>query len=320
MKAIVTGAAGFIGSHLADALLAAGDHVVGIDSFSDGYTAALKEANAARLAASSGFRLVRADLAEAALAPLLDGATVIFHLAARAGVRASWGSEFDRYARDNLLATQRLLEAARGLSLARFVYASSSSVYGDARALPVSEDAPTDPVSPYGVTKLGAEHLTRIYHRAFGVPTVSLRLFTVYGPRQRPDMAFHKFFRALLRDEPIEVYGDGSQTRDFTYVGDAVAAIRAAATAPGAAGETINVGGGSRIALRDAIALVGEAAGRAPRVVHRPAARGDAGHTFASIAKAESLLGYRPKTALADGLREEHRWLVGDAGGVRVEG
>jgi UDP-glucose 4-epimerase len=320
VRAVVTGAAGFIGSHLAEALARAGHDVVGIDSFSDGYAAALKEANAARAAEAGSFRLVRADLAEAALAPLLDGASIVFHLAARAGVRGSWGREFDRYARDNLLATQRLLEAARGLSLSRFVFASSSSVYGDARSLPVDEAAPTDPVSPYGATKLAAEHLARIYHRSFGVPVVALRLFTVYGPRQRPDMAFHKFFRAVLADEPIEVFGDGSQTRDFTFVGDAVGAIVAAAEAPGAAGETVNVGGGSRVTLRESIGLIGEIAGRAPRVEYRPAARGDAAHTFASVAKAERLLGYRPKTSLADGLREEHRWIAALTGAARAGG
>jgi UDP-glucose 4-epimerase len=313
-RALVTGAAGFVGSHLAEALAAAGRDVVGIDSFSDTYPAAVKERNLARLSASPGFRLVRGDLVDLPLAPLLDGVGAVYHLAARAGVRASWGAEFDRYTHDNLLATQRLLEAARDLRLERFVYASSSSVYGDARELPVTEEAPTEPVSPYGATKLTAEHLGRIYHRSYGVPFVSLRLFTVYGPRQRPDMAFHRFVRAVAAGEPVEVYGDGAQTRDFTYVGDAVAAFVAAGAAEGVVGEVINVGGGVRIALRDAIEMIGEIAGRAPRVSTRPKARGDAAHTLASIRKAERLLGYRPATPLVEGLREELRWVREQAG------
>jgi UDP-glucose 4-epimerase len=320
MKALVTGVAGFIGSHLAEALVRDGHEVVGVDRFSDYYAPAIKETNLAALASSPRFRLERVDLADAQLAALLDGVSHVFHCAAQAGVRASWGSEFEQYARDNVLATQRLLEAARRVPLARFVYASSSSVYGNARALPVTEDAPPEPISPYGITKLAAERLGVLYGASYGVPFVSLRLFTVYGPRQRPDMAFHRFLSALSAGRPLEVYGDGTQTRDFTYVADAVGAFVAAAARDGVVGQAINVAGGTRIALRDAIDIAGQVAGRKPEVRWLPKGRGDADHTDAAIEKARRLLGFAPRTALREGLTEQLHWIRAHAGGVRVEG
>lgn len=319
-RAVVTGAAGFIGSQLAEALVARGCRVTGIDCFLDSYEPAIKRANLERLLASPAFTLVTGDLVDLELESLVGGASVVFHCAARAGVRTSWGDDFRRYVRDNLLATQRLLEAARTASLDRFVYTSSSSIYGDAAELPVSETAMPAPISPYGVTKLGGEHLGRVYHESHGVPFVALRLFTVYGPRQRPDMAFHRFFRAVRAHRAIELYGDGTQTRDFTFVGDAVSAILSAATAPGVAGEAINVAGGSRVSVNEVIDVIGETAG-IPPIVHRLAKGiGEAQDTFASIAKAERLLGYAPRVSLREGIRKEHDWILAQGDTVRVEG
>src|SRR5205823_8316544 len=248
-RCLVTGAAGFIGSHLAERLVALGCEVVGVDCFTDYYDPAVKERNVSSLCAGTGFTLVRADLAEADLAPLLQGIDYVFHQAGQPGVRRSWGQSFEAYVRWNVLATQRLLEAGRTTGgLRRFVNASSSSIYGNAAELPVTERALPRPVSPYGVTKLAAEHLATLYAQ-LGVPTVSLRYFTVYGPRQRPDMAFNIFIRCLLEGREISVNGDGEQTRDFTFVADAVDANLAAATAPTetVTGRCYNVGGGSRV-------------------------------------------------------------------------
>src|SRR5215213_5528429 len=228
MTALVTGAAGFIGSHLADRLLADGVEVRAVDRLSDYYDVDLKRANLANLETHSSFSFLEGDLNQTELGPLLDGVEVVFHLAAQPGVRASWGREFEIYLSDNLLATQRLLEECRERELRRFVFASSSSIYGDAERFPTKETDPPAPVSPYGVTKLAAEHLSRQYFGGFGVPTVGLRYFTIFGPRQRPDMAFNRFIRAGLDGEAIDVYGDGLQERDFTYVGDAVEATVAA--------------------------------------------------------------------------------------------
>ena len=229
MRVVVTGAAGFIGSHLAESLVADGHEVAGVDCFTDYYPRALKESNLERLRESPRFHLVEARLQDLDLVPLLDGAEHVYHLAAQAGVRASWGREFALYTDHNVLATQRLLEAALAAGRPAVVYASSSSVYGDAPSLPLREDGPCQPVSPYGVTKLAGEHLAALYHRNHGLPTVSLRFFTVYGPRQRPDMAFHRFLKAARDGAEVPVFGDGRQTRDFTYVADIVSAVRSAA-------------------------------------------------------------------------------------------
>jgi nucleoside-diphosphate-sugar epimerase len=228
VKALVTGAAGFIGSTLAERLVGQGADVVGIDCFTDYYPRALKERNVAGLRRAANFRLVDEDLLEVDLASLLDGVTHIFHLAAQAGVRKSWGRDFDVYVSNNIGATQRLLEACTGRRLDRFVYASTSSVYGDEAAIPMREDARLQPVSPYGVSKLAAEHLGYLYHVNHGLPFVALRYFTVYGPRQRPDMGFHRFLTAAMDGRPLTRYGDGEQTRDFTFVADAVSAAVAA--------------------------------------------------------------------------------------------
>lgn len=310
MKALVTGAAGFIGSTLCDRLLAAGHEVVGVDSFLDFYPRPLKEANLEGARRARGFRFVEGDLLQLPLGRLLRGVEVVFHQAAQAGVRTSWGEGFAVYTRNNIDATQKLLEAAKGeKGLRRFVYASSSSVYGEARSFPMKEDHPTHPVSPYGVTKLAAEHLCRLYHGAYGVPTVSLRYFTVFGPRQRPDMAFRKFLTAALEGRPIEVYGDGRQSRDFTYVADAVEA-NLLALRPAATGEVFNIGGGNRATVREVLRIVARIVGRPLRVRYGDRARGDVRRTVAGAAKARRVLGFRPKVGLAEGLRREYDWLV----------
>src|ERR1700730_10465643 len=220
-RVVVTGAAGFIGSHLRERLLALGHEVVGIDSFTDYYDRARKEQNLEASRANPDFKFEELDLVDGDLGPVLQGAQVVYHLAGQPGVRPSWGSQFDRYVRDNIIATQRLLECLKGSPIKRLVFAGSSSVYGDAEMFPTKESALPRPVSPYGVTKLAAEHLTHLYTRNFDIPAVSVRYFSVYGPRQRPDMAFARFMQALSDAQKIEVYGDGEQTREFTYVSDA---------------------------------------------------------------------------------------------------
>ena len=310
MKTVVTGAAGFIGSHLAASLLEAGHEVLGIDCFTDYYPRAAKERNLAPLREHAGFRLVEERLQDAALAGLLEGASVVFHLAAQAGVRASWGREFAHYTEHNVLATQRLLEAALEAGRPRVVYASSSSVYGDAAALPLREDGVCRPVSPYGVTKLAAEHLAQLYHRNHGLATVSLRFFTVYGPRQRPDMAFHRFLKAARDAQPITVYGDGSQTRDFTYVDDIVSALRAAALS-GQPGCVYNVGGGERVALNEVLHLIESVTGKRLQVQRQEPQMGDMKDTFADTSAASRDLGFRSTVSLAEGLAREWQWIRG---------
>jgi nucleoside-diphosphate-sugar epimerase len=308
MKAVVTGAAGFIGSHVAESLLGDGHDVVGVDCFTDYYPRETKERNLRVLRDHRRFRLVEARLQDTDLVPLLRDAEQVFHLAAQAGVRASWGREFAAYTDHNVLATQRLLEAALSAGRPRVVYASSSSVYGDAPPLPLREDGPCQPISPYGVTKLAAEHLAVLYHRNHGLPTVSLRFFTVYGPRQRPDMAFHRFLSAARDGGEIVVFGDGRQTRDFTFVADAVAAMRAAALS-GRPGTVYNVGGGERVALEDVLRLVESVTARPLRIQRQEAQKGDMTDTFADTTAARRDLGFRSAVALADGLAREWEWL-----------
>lgn len=308
MKAVVTGTAGFIGSHLAESLLADGAEVVGVDCFTDYYPRDVKEKNLAALRDHRGFRLVEGRVQELDLAPVLEGADQVFHLAAQAGVRASWGRDFLHYTDHNVFATQRLLEAALGASRPVVVYASSSSVYGDASELPLREEARCRPVSPYGVTKLAAEHLAVLYQRNFGLATVSLRYFTVYGPRQRPDMAFHRFFRAALEGEPLHVYGDGRQTRDFTFVSDIVAATRAAAVS-GRPGSVYNVGGGERVELNRVLALIEEISGRSLQIQREEVQKGDMRDTFADTTAAARDLGFRSHVSLRQGLAREWDWL-----------
>jgi UDP-glucose 4-epimerase len=308
-SALVTGCAGFLGSHLAEALLAAGWRVAGVDCFTGYYARARKEANVAGLRRAPGFRLVEADLAVARLERVLDGIDVVFHLAAQPGVRPSFGAEYRDYLRHNVTATERLLEAAAGHSLEAFVYASSSSVYGDQAVYPVGEDAPLRPLSPYGSTKVIAEQLASAFWRARRVPVVGLRYFTVYGPRQRPDMAFERFLERALAGEALPVLGDGLQVREFTYAGDVVAATIAAA-ARGERGSVYNVGGGETASVLDVVRELGGLLGRTLEVEHLRAGPGDPRRTQADISRAVRDLGYRPETTLRDGLRRHVRYAL----------
>lgn len=299
MRALVTGAAGFIGSHLCEHLVASGDEVVGVDALTEFYEPAHKRRNLAGLLGRKRFTFQWADVRDLPLEPLFTDADVVYHLAGQPGVRGSWGAEFAVYLERNVLVTQRVLEAARDVELPRLVFASSSSVYGDAEAYPTPETLRPRPVSPYGVTKLAAEHLCEAYRSAFGVPVASLRLFSVYGPRQRPDMAFARLVSAAFTHRPFPLYGDGEQSRDFTYVGDVVTAMRQAAVSSWSG--VANLGGGSEVTMNQVIALLGQLATPA-RVVRGPRRPGDARRTAADIALAQEAFGYRPRTDLRTGL------------------
>ena len=307
MKVVVTGAAGFIGSHLTEKLLAGGDDVVGIDCLTDYYDRARKETNLEPSRGHARFSFEELDLVDDNLSAALDGASVVYHLAGQPGVRPSWGSQFDQYVRDNIIATQRLLECLKGSSIKRLVFAGSSSVYGDAEMFPTKESALPRPVSPYGVTKLAAEHLTRLYTRNFDIPVVAVRYFTVYGPRQRPDMAFARFMQALSDGQEIEVYGDGEQTREFTFVSDAVEGTIKAAGAD-VIGQVFNIGGGSRVTVNQVLATLEEISGMKVRRQNLPAAPGDPRHTGASINLARERLGWEPRVSLREGLDKQWRW------------
>jgi nucleoside-diphosphate-sugar epimerase len=309
MKALVTGVAGFIGSHLSAALLDSGASVTGIDCFTDYYPRPLKEANLATVKDRPGFTFIEAALQDIDLKPVLAGVTHVFHQAAQAGVRKSWGRDFDIYTRNNIEATQRLLESMVGLPIQKYVYASSSSVYGDNVPLPMREDTYLQPLSPYGVSKLAAEHLGQLYWANHGVPSVSLRYFTVYGPRQRPDMGFQRFLTAVRDGKPITVYGDGEQTRDFTFVGDIVAANLAAAER-GRPGSVYNIGGGSRVTLNHVLELIGKVTGRKVTIQREPDQKGDMRHTYADTAAARRDLAFNPKVSLENGLDQQYRWLT----------
>jgi nucleoside-diphosphate-sugar epimerase len=308
--AVVTGAAGFIGSHLVDTLLASGATVVGVDCFTDYYDPAVKRANLAGAGRHPRFSLLTLDLGADDLAALPDAPRWVFHQAAQAGVRASWGKEFAAYAHHNVLATQRLLERYKGAPVEKVVVASSSSIYGDAERMPTREDDLPRPFSPYGVTKLAAEHLALLYARNFAMPAVALRYFTVYGPRQRPDMGFHRFVRALLTDAPIEVYGDGEQTRDFTFIADAVRANVAAAER-GVPGRAYNVGGGSRVSVNHVLTTLAGLTRKSARIEHRAPQPGDPRHTGADIERAREDLGWTPAVDLDAGLALQVAWQEG---------
>ena len=311
MRAFVSGCAGFIGSHLTESLLEDGYSVIGVDCFNDNYGRRQKLSNLARSRGWSGFEFVPLDLARGDLTDLVEECDVVFHLAAEPGVRPSWGQRFDTYLRNNLLASQKLLDAVKiAAANARFVYASSSSIYGQAESFPTSEDTLPQPMSPYGMTKLAAEHMTFLYHANFGVQATTLRYFSVYGPRQRPDMAFRIFCEAALRDEEFTVFGDGTQTRDFTYVADVVNATRAAAAVPGAIGNIYNIGGGSQVSLNDTIAVLSELVGRPLRVTYSGTVDGDVKDTSADITRAASDLVYRPTTDYKTGLESELAWVA----------
>lgn len=308
MKILVTGVAGFIGSHLAERLIAEGHKVVGVDCFTDYYRRAIKESNIKKLRSNSSFDFHDADILEINLETVLQNIDVVYHEAAQAGVRASWGANFRIYTENNVRATQRLLEAAKTARLKKFIYASSSSIYGDAESYPTHEDMKPMPISPYGVTKLAGEHLCYLYWKNHGISTISLRYFTVYGPRQRPDMAFHKFIRAILNDDEIAVFGDGEQTRDFTYIDDIIDAnISAMDTEK--TGEVFNIGGGSRITVNNTIAIIERVCEKKAKKKYIEKQKGDVIHTAADISKAKKFLDYAPKYDVEKGIANEATWL-----------
>lgn len=305
--ALVTGCAGFIGSQLARACLDRGDTVLGVDLLTDYYDIDQKRANLEGLSARDGFEFAHLDLATTT-PDLLDGVDVVYHQAGQPGVRASWREQFDEYLSRNVQATQRLLEAAVQQELRRFVYASSSSVYGNAERFPVDETMRVQPYSPYGVTKLAAEHLCSLYAANFGLSTVSLRYFTVYGPGQRPDMAAHRLFEAALDGTPFPLFGTGEQLRDFTFVGDVVRANLRAGEADVAPGLVANIAGGGECSMIELISRVEEIAGAPIQLDRRAEQRGDVRRTDALTDVASRELGWRPEVGLRAGLEQQHAW------------
>ena len=299
MKALVTGCAGFIGSHLTERLLKEGFEVVGIDCFTPYYPREIKERNIAEALQHKGFTLIEADILEMPEFPQVD---YIFHQAAQAGVRASWGKDFGIYVRSNILATQRLLQSYKDRGLKKLIYASSSSIYGDAE-LPLKEEVVPKPISPYGVTKLAGENLCYLYYANYGIPVILLRYFTVYGPRQRPDMAINKLVAEITDGKEVVIFGDGTQTRDFTYVDDVVEANILAARSD-IKGRVFNIGGGNRISVNDLVKLIGELLDREVKVRYIEEQKGDVRHTWAHISQARAELGWQPRVNIAEGLRK----------------
>lgn len=308
MKAIITGVAGFIGSSIAQRLLEDGHSVTGIDCFLDYYARDIKEQNLAPLRDHANFTFHEKTLLQFDWPKAVADTSVIFHQAAQAGVRASWGSDFQIYCDSNIMGTQVVLEAAKAQPGVKIVYASSSSVYGETQKFPMHEDDRPQPVSPYGVSKLAAEHLCVLYTKNFKVPTVSLRYFTVYGPKQRPDMAFHRFIRAMLEDREIVIYGNGEQTRDFTFIADAVQANLEAAER-GRPGAVYNIGGGSRVTVNEVLKMLHEIMGIKPKVKYIKRQKGDVTHTYADTTRAHEEIGYKPLVSLREGLAREAEWV-----------
>ncbi len=310
MKALVTGCAGFIGSHLAESLLSDGWEVIGVDCFNANYGRSQKLTNLERARSHDSFTFVPVDLARGDLEDIVEDCAVVYHLAAEPGVRTSWGEGFERYVRNNILATQHLLEALAEKPGRRLVYASSSSIYGSAESLPTPETAVPAPVSPYGVTKLAAEHLCNAYRVNHGLDIVTLRYFTVYGPRQRPDMAFAHFCEAALTGEPINLFGDGGQTRDFTFVQDAVNATRKAGESEDASGRVFNIGGGSRVSINQVLELIKQLADRPLNVIRHPVSIGDVRDTGADTSEAKLRLSFNPCTSFEEGFGHEFEWVA----------
>lgn len=305
MKALVTGCAGFIGSHLTERLLNEAFEVIGIDCFTDYYPREIKERNIAQALKHRNFKLIKADILEMKGFPEVD---YVFHQAAQPGVRASWGQNFEIYTRNNVLATQRLLEFYKD-NIKKFIYASSSSVYGDAE-LPLKEETVLKPISPYGVTKLAGENLCYLYHNNYGIPVILLRYFTVYGPRQRPDMAIYKFTHAISKGEEVIVYGDGIQIRDFTYVDDIVEATLLAAESEFAE-EVFNIGSGNRISVNELIRQIEEIMGKKAKLEYVERQKGDVKNTWADISKLKAMLNWESKVRVEQGLNNYIKWFKG---------
>ena len=308
MHILVTGCAGFIGSHTTERLLLDGHQVRGVDCFTDNYDPALKRSHLLGIAGHPQFELIESDLVTADPHALLSGIDAVLHLAGQPGVRDSWASGFEIYVQRNITATQRLLEAAKSTNISRFAAASSSSVYGNAETYPTTELALPQPVSPYGVTKLASEHLCTLYAKNFGVPTVSLRYFTVYGPRQRPDMALRRMIDLSLADKPFPLFGDGSVSRSFTYINDVVEANLAALLSDAPSGSVCNIANESTASMTELIELVSSALGQPVRLDRLPAAAGDAERTGGSSELAQELLGWSPSTPLEQGVAEMVAW------------
>jgi len=308
MTSLVTGAAGFIGSHLCRKLLELGYDVIGLDSFTDFYPRWMKDKNISPLQSHPRFRLIDEDINTVRLDPLIKEADIIFHLAAQAGVRTSWGNNFSVYTDNNIIATQNLLEAVKNQRIEKFVYASSSSVYGMTPYLPMTESASLHPYSPYGVSKLAGENLCQLYHMNYRIPVVCLRFFTVFGPGQRPDMAFHRFLKAMWEDKPLPLFGDGLQTRDFTYIDDIIKA-NLLALDRGKDGEVYNIGGGNRKKLKDLFPLLERITGKKIQLQNRGEQKGDVSHTYADISKAKKDLDYSPAVPLEEGLQRQWEWI-----------
>jgi UDP-glucose 4-epimerase len=298
MRSLVTGCTGFIGSHLTEKLLREGHEVIGIDCFTDYYSREIKENNIQKALSDKNFTFLEKDIINLSTFPDVD---YVFHQAAQAGVRASWGKSFEIYTENNILVTQKLLEYYKDRNLKKFVFASSSSIYGNTDELPILEDTQKKPFSPYGVTKLAAENLCLLYYMNYGTPTVSLRYFTVYGPRQRPDMGINKFVHAVLNEDKIEVYGDGNQTRDFTFISDVVEANLLAAYSD-VIGEYFNIGGGSRISVNDLLKLIEKVVGKDIHITYIEMQKGDVQHTFADVTKAEKMIGYKSVIGIEQGI------------------
>jgi UDP-glucose 4-epimerase len=303
MKYLVTGAAGFIGSHITKALLDRGDEVIGIDCFINHYPRAVKEDRIRPLMDYEKLEFIEDDILTADLPSLIDTVDFIIHEAAQPGVRSGWGDSFEIYSRNNIEATQKLLFAAKDTGIRKFIFASSSSVYGDAEEMPTTENSPTKPLSPYGITKLACEHLCRIYWKYFGVPVIILRHFTVFGPKPRPDMAHTIFTRAILSEEQIQIYGDGKQSRGFTYVSDIVDATIAAASSQ-IENEVFNIGGDIPATVNEMIRILEDITGEKADLKYVESWRGDARHTYPDTSRAERMLDYHPKVGLKEGLVE----------------
>jgi nucleoside-diphosphate-sugar epimerase len=309
MNILVTGAAGFIGSNLCEVLLNNDDvTITGVDSFIGPTPEAIKKKSVVQLLQHPRFTFINEDLMSIDWEKHLQGIDYVYHLAGMPGVRSSWGPDFQSYVRNNINVTQRLLEACKKRSIKKFIYSSTSSIYGE-KVGKVTEDAKPEPLSPYGITKLTGEYLCHVYRKSFGVPTVILRYFTVYGPRQRSDMAFHKFIKNIIEEKPIQIYGDGKQTRDFTYIKDCAEATAAVVTADDVIGETINIGGKERASVLDIVSILESLFGNTVNVEFSKQAVGEPKHTWADIAKAEKLLNYQPNIDLKTGLKNEIDYL-----------